>query len=274
LPLYFGQIYPNAATGLLLVASLLCAPGHGALAGTLLGLIPWFHLGTWPLAMGALVVVVIRDRANAIRYLAPAFLLWGGLLAMHGYFWRAVVPPAGAYGRFSLAQIPAALPGLLLDQESGLLWVAPTWLVALVGAASRRSICSRGEALLLGGWLVYVSTFNWWFGGWSPTGRFLLPAVGLMVLVLGDGVHAAQTLARRLWLASGVGTTVLVAFPFFRFNAHDGTNVVLDAAGSLGTIIASGLPSVVTPRGGVWAAWLCVLGLVTIVLWRRVRHSL
>lgn len=272
LALYAGQIYPNAAAGVLVVLALLLAPRHAVAAGGATGLIPWFHLGTLPLAIGVCVLGP-RSRKGALRCLAGALPFWGALAAMHLYFWARLLPPAGAYGQFSPAMIPAALPGLFLDQESGLLWVAPVWLLMLMGVVARPRAMVRSEGILLLGWLLYISTFNWWYGGWSPTGRFLLPVLGLMALRLGEGLEYAVSWGRRLWLAGGMVTMVLVSFPLFRFNARDGTHAVLDALGSPGNTLASLLPSLVTFRPWVWTVWAFALMFLLLLTWHRGRQA-
>ncbi|MCU0612631.1 MAG: hypothetical protein MUE60_12695 [Candidatus Eisenbacteria bacterium] len=273
LSLYPGQIYPNAAAGLLVVVALLWAPRHAAAAGIALGLIPWFHLGTWSLAVGVLALTVVRHRGARMRLLVTASVLWWALAAMHWHFWGRALPPTDTYGQFQLAMIPTALPGLFLDQEAGLLWIAPIWLAGMHELLPWRNRHPfRSEALLLAAWLVYVSTFSWWYGGWSPTGRFLLPSLGLMAVLLARGLGGCSPPARILWHAGGIITLVLVAQPFFRFNAHDGTHAVLDAAGAFGHALSGLIPSVVTPRPVVWVVWCAVLLLLGCA-WRRVDRS-
>lgn len=272
LVLYAGQIYPNAAVGLLVVTAMLLSPARPVAAGVPLGLVPWLHLGSWPLAGGVLVVLIARDAGRTGRYLIGPAALWGILAAMHWYFWRALLPPAGVYGRFAVSAVPGALLGLALDQEAGILWIAPVWMVAAAGLC-RRTAGSLVEPMMVGAWLVYVSTFNWWFGGWSPTGRFLLPAVGLAAVVLADGIAARRTLARGLWLLSCLISCVLIAFPFFRFNAHDGTNSVLDASGPPGRFLALLLPSVVAVRPAVWAFWGAATVMGAFAVCRRAQQS-
>lgn len=272
LALYAGQIYPNAATGLLAILVVLCAARHPFAAGVAAGVIPWFHLGTWPLAVAA-AAASVRSRRGVLTCLAGALPFWAALAAMHFYFWGRLLPPMGAYGHFSAATLPVSLVGLFLDQEAGLLWVAPVWLFMLTGIAARPRVVFRAEGVLWLGWVLYVSTFNWWYGGWSPTGRFLLPVVGMMALLLGEGLEQAASWGHRLWLASGAATMVLVSFPFFRFNARDGSHAVLDALASPGRVLASLLPSLVAFRPSVWAAWAGLLAALLLLQWHRGRQA-
>ncbi len=267
---YAGQIYPNVTTGLLLVGATLGVPRHSILAGVALGLVPWFHLGTWPLAIGTLVPLVWKRLSAAWGTTTAAGILWGALVAFHLWYWGSPLPPRSPYGTFALAQIPGALPGLFLDQESGLLWLSPAWVLALGSLLDLRT--RRPQKALFAGWLLYVSSFNWWFGGWSPTGRFLLPSLGLLTVLLSDGLVRVRHLGRALWLWGCAGSVVLVAFPFFRFNAHDGTSAMLDALGAFGQAAARLLPSVVAPRLGVWLAWVVAWTFLGIIPWCTARR--
>jgi len=265
LVIYPGQIYPNVATGLLIgVAMLWSARRRSKLvAGVALGLVPWFHLGTWPLAVAVLLFLMIQRREVLISTIVPAAVLWSGLFGFHLYFWGSLTPPVATYGSFSIKTIPAALAGLFLDQEAGLVWISPIWIVCLTGLVlAWKTPRFRGSVLLLLGWLIYVSTFDWWYGGWCPTGRFLLPALTFLCIPLCLGVERLGVVSKWLWLATGLCTITLVSFPFFRYNAHDGSNSVLDAAGSFGKSVAGTLPSVVNFDPLVWGGWIAILGVI------------
>ncbi len=273
LAIYPGQIYPNALTGLLLAGALLYGrQGRWAvLSGLMLGLIPWCHLGTWPLALGALFLLTPQKLRQTPRLWLPAVLLWAFLGVYHLYFWGSLTPPVSTYGRFSWAGIPRALPGLFLDQESGIFWLAPIWLTLIPGLRSAvRTRQTRREFLLLAMWLLYLSTFSWWYGGWCPTGRFFLPVSGLLASLLCLGVPRLRRGMPWLWVVSGSVTFLLISFPFFRYNAHDGTNSMLDALGHAGSCLAAFFPRVVEFSLPIWLAWV---GFLTGLIWLLTRRS-
>lgn len=278
LVLYPGQIYPNALTGLLLGLALYAAEKEQLVArvaaGLAVGFVPWFHLGTWPLAFGALCLMMWRERRRARVVGLVALVPWLGMLGFHYYFWGSATPPVATYGRFSFSSIPAAFAGQLLDQEAGILWIAPLWWLLIPGfVVSARHGTRRLHCLLLIGWLLYVSTFSWWYGGWCPTGRFWLPALVSLSIPLGEVILRLGRIAPALWIGGAVPAIVLTSFPFFRYNAHDGSHSILDALGNVGQSVALYIPSVVNSRPTVWIIWGVLTGTWTWYSVRKLRRS-
>jgi hypothetical protein len=60
---------------------------------------------------------------------------------------------------------------------------------------------------------------------------------------------------------SSLLSVVLTAFPFFRYNAHDGSHSILDALGGYGEFASALMPSVVQGRPLIWCVWLFVSGM-------------
>src|SRR6185369_10497525 len=133
--------------------------------------------------------------------------------ALYGFF-----DPRRVYGRrpeLSLATLPEGLPGLLLDQEFGLLVYAPVFVLAVPGFV-RLAMRDRRGALFAGGLiaaaLLMAGSWPMWRGGWNPPARFLLPVVPALALGLaasfqrGFGSASALLLGWSVWtgLAGGM----------------------------------------------------------------------
>ena len=124
--------------------------------------------------------------------------------ALYG-FWD----PRRVYGRrpeFSLSTLAEGLPGLLLDQEFGLLVYAPVLVLAVPGFV-RLVRRDRGLALAAGAAVAAVvltaGTWHMWRGGFNPPARFLVPIAPLLVvavaLVVGEArPDRGRGAARRL----------------------------------------------------------------------------
>ena len=276
LSIYPGQIYPNAFTAFLLAWALILGERSlGSItSGVLLGLIPWFHLGTFPLALGGMLLIVIHHRRPVMRTGGIAWFFWLALAAFNIYFWGALTPPIQTYGEFSFTAIPATLAGLFLDQEVGVLWYAPIWLLIIPGTIiTKRRPVSSPYILLYLGWIVYISSFSWWYGGWSPVGRFLLPCLPLMSIAIAIVLGRSVNTGRLLWCAGGIASICLVSFPFIRFNAHDGSSALLDTLGPFGSAISSLLPRIVNAEPLPWIVWFIILGISTWLYLRRHGHA-
>jgi len=276
LSIYPGQIYPNAFTAFLLTWALILGErSRGSnTSGVLLGLIPWFHLGTFPLALGGMFLIVIHHRRPVIRIGGIAWFFWLSLAAFNIYYWGAITPPVQTYGEFSLTAIPVTLAGMFLDQEVGVLWYAPIWLLIIPGTIiTKRRPLSSPYILLYLGWIIYIASFSWWYGGWSPVGRFLLPCLPLMSIAIAIVLGRSVNTGRLLWCMGGLASICLISFPFVRFNAHDGSSALLDALGPVGSTISSILPRSVNANPLPWIVWFIILGISSWLYLLRHGHA-
>jgi hypothetical protein len=164
----------------------------GALAiGLAAAALPWLNVRYAPLA--ALVVAHALWRNPRFRValaaLAPAVVSGAGLLVYHQIlygFWD----PRRVYGRrpeLALSTLGDGLPGLLLDQEFGLLVYAPVLALALPGLAllarrDRRLALTIGAAV--GVVVLTAGTWPMWRGGFNPPGRFLVPIAPLLLVAV------------------------------------------------------------------------------------------
>jgi hypothetical protein len=208
--------------------------------GSALGLLPWLNVRY------ALVPVILvaygwaarprlRTLTSAVLPLAASAIGIAAFQhALYGFF-----DPRGVYGRrpeFSLATLLDGLPGLLFDQEFGLLVYAPLFALAAPGLV-RLWRSARRDALvvtiLVLSVLLTAGTWDMWRGGFNPPARFLVPvvpalAVGVaMALGRGFSSPAALLVGWSLWTGlAGAADPALVhrdrdgTAPFFR--AHSG----------------------------------------------------
>lgn len=260
--------------------------------GAALAALPWLNVRYAALA-GLLFAFALaaRPRPRSAAVIIGLAAASGLGLALYHQALYGFADPRRVYGRrpeISLALVPAGLPGLLLDQEFGLLVYAPIFALAVPGLAlvSRRS---RRGGLAAGGLvvvaLVIAAAWPMWRGGWNPPARFLLPVVPALALGLaasfqnGFGSASALLLGWSLWtgLAGGLEPRLVHrdrdgTAPFFRIFAGaeewtrllpgyvlpdenpDRHRLALAWAGALGVAAASSLRPGTRAEGAALAA--------------------
>ena len=139
-----------------------------------------------------------------------------------------------AAGRSSRsATLREGLPGLLLDQEFGLLVYAPVFALAAAGVAALwrrdRRLTVTGLALVA----VVVGTagtWHMWRGGFNPPARFLVPIVPVLALGLAAALTRGLTAPAALLAGWGLWLgAVGVAEPRLLHRDRDGTAPVFRA---------------------------------------------
>jgi hypothetical protein len=240
---YAGVVFTEVPAALLVAFGLRCGRDlkrlfklRVAAWGLALGFLPWLNVRYAPLSLLIVVHALLRRPGwrAALTGLVPAALSLLALLAYHfvlyGFF-----DPRRVYGRrpeLSLALLWDGLPGLLLDQEFGLLVYAPVFGLALPGVIQlwRRG---RADALLVAALVtaVLLTAGSWpmWRGGFNPPARFLVPLVPVLALPIAAalsrrlGAPASLLLGWGLWTGlSGLATPELLhrdrdgTAPFFR----------------------------------------------------------
>jgi hypothetical protein len=240
---YANQVFPAIPVALAVSEGcrLWMDPGtrqrRAALVLVGLAVVPWLHLASAQLAAPLLLAAWFRvRRARGISWWVTGLLcLIPGLLPV--FYWATLgrlLPPLGAYGGYSLFQMPRALLLLLAGQEHGVILHAPFWVAAVWGI--RRAVRCHGwcPPLAIGlGYVILVASWNWWYGGWAPVGRFLVPVLPIALVplaVAGAGVGRGERVLGGWAVLVGFALT---AYPAWRYNAHDGSAAVLDAVGAV-----------------------------------------
>src|SRR6185295_11816049 len=134
-------------------------------------------------------------RRAVVAWLAPSAASAAALALFHfqlyGFF-----DPRRVYGRrpeLSLSLLPSGLPGLLFDQEFGLLAYAPVFALAVPGllalARQSRRLALVALVLVLAA-LSVAGAWPMWRGGFNPPARFLVPVVPALALAVGARLRA------------------------------------------------------------------------------------
>ena len=229
--------------------------GHGAA----LALLPWLHSRFAVLAggLGALILLRLARTRNpagkAVAFLsipAVSAILWVGFfIAIYGTPDPSAPYASGELG--SMAFVPGGLIGLLFDQRFGLLAYAPVLGVAMAGVAlmiGRPRWRRAGLELLfvIVPYLLTVTHFAMWWGGWSPPARFFAPVLPLMVLPAAIAWTVASGRTTRLF-ASGllamtaIASAIVVAVDRGRmaFNTREAPALWLEWLGRLADLSAA-----------------------------------
>jgi hypothetical protein len=217
---YAGLVFTEVPAALALTFGLRRGrvPGVAASAvGLAAGLLPWLNVRYAPLAVLVLAYALWRRRSPRewLGLLGPALASALALVAYHQVlygFWD----PRRVYGRrpeLALSALADGLPGLLLDQEFGLLVYAPLLALALPGVAALwrrdRRLCVVG-LLAVGAVGLTAGAWPMWRGGFNPPGRFLVPVAPLLLLAAGlalarYGLTAGAALLVGWSLFTGMG---------------------------------------------------------------------
>lgn len=210
----------------------------GALGlGAVIALLPWLNVRYAALSL-LLVLYVLAGRPGRMRSIAvlgPLAISALGLMAYHfalyGFF-----DPRRVYGRrpeLSLLTLPEGLPGLLLDQEFGLLVYAPVFALVLAGGLGlwrkdrRLAVTALALCLAIG---LTASTWPMWRGGFNPPARFLVPLVPALALGVGAALLRGVSPSAALLVGWGLWLGVAgAAEPRLVHRDRDGTAPLLRA---------------------------------------------
>jgi len=282
-------VYPEIPGALAVLAVVAWKPesteaGVMVARGIAIGALPWLSTKYAPMAAAAALVLLVRARGN-LRALVPALIPAGILAAAwFGFFywiWGTVSPsaPYGSSEPLTLQQLAHGAPGLLFDQEYGVVAYAPVLLVAFVGLwqmlragapAARRA---QEVLLLFAALLVTVGAFRLWWGGTAVPGRPL--ASGVLLLAVPTAWCFAATASRpamravcQVLLASSLAIAATLAL------AQNGTLLHNDRNGTAALLswvsptwpLSSVVPSFLVGQLGVALArtvgWIVLVGTV------------
>jgi hypothetical protein len=226
--------------------------------GVCCAVLPWLSTKYAPMS-AALVLVAAARLIVPARPGAPGALATWQLLAAVGvpygvslalwfafFYWIWGVPlpqaPYGALVQTSPWNLVFGAPGLLFDQEYGLLPYAPVYVLAATGlwVMWRTDRVSRRQAIeivvVFGALLGTVGAFRIWWGGSASPGRPLVSGLLLLALPIAFAFRAAPSASARraaqhLLLWASVGVTGILFFAqqgLLTANGRDGTSSLLE----------------------------------------------
>jgi hypothetical protein len=255
-------VYPEIVAGLAVLIGLVTAiktPPHAGIlpwlaVGVACASLPWLSTKYAPMSAALLLVAFGRLRqkepGSLLRnpkvwaVIAPYALGLAGWFAFFQAFWGIPLPmaPYGSLVQTTPLNLVFGAPGLLFDQEYGLLAFAPVYVLAATGLFQmwRSGGELRRQALELTlvflALLATVGAFRIWWGGTAAPARPL--ASGLLLLALpmamafrsappGSARRAGQHLL--LWISIGIALTLALAQEGFLIdNGRDGTSALLE----------------------------------------------
>jgi hypothetical protein len=253
-PVFFhaGAVFPDGPAALLVLVGML--PLVDArwrswrrlmVVGTALAALPWLHTRFAFLALPVALVIagrILSDRAPRLARLAalaavPAVSAIGWFLFFQIIY--GTPNPSVVYGgarNTQFANMARGIPGLLFDQQFGLLAVAPVYLCAFIGLVTmflrgRRRLAAELLLVLVPYVLVVASFMMWWAGTTAPA-RFLVPIALVLVVPMAVWFAGASWPGRVAAVAALVvsllATTVVasVGRGAFVFNFRDGMSRV------------------------------------------------
>ena len=211
-PFIFAAIHPGpempaALVGVWVALELTRETPRLGRAAVALALLPWLHLRLLPIAVSGLIWLWQRardgspaDGAAWLRALIPFGLSAVALAGTMRWMFGTVLPPSypDALAFTSARWIPT-WPDGLLSMDSGLLWMAPFWLLAVAGATRIRAHApglTTFAALSVAGLLITGDLFD--AGRASrPPGMTLAPVLPVLVPFLTAAIAAAASRWRR-----------------------------------------------------------------------------
>jgi hypothetical protein len=198
--------------------------------------LPWLHPKFTVLALGLLgAAVVAHRRRDVIKSLGVAtgsFVasIVGVAFLTHAWY-HSWIPGAqiSLGGHSSWAQlltknfhVTAGYAGMLFDQQSGLLFASPVYVLAVAGILllwrrerSLAIICALVVAA------VYLPAASWsiWYGGYASPARLLTPLLPVLAVGIASALDGWETRARRLFYVLMVPSVLyaylLVTLPDF-----------------------------------------------------------
>jgi hypothetical protein len=268
--------------------------------GMAIASLPWLSTKYAPMSAALLLVVLLRLRTDASLKTPAAFLsnpkVWAlasmyaisllGWFAFFYAYWGTPLPmaPYGALVQTTPLNLRFGAPGLLFDQEYGLLAYAPVYLLAATGlyAMWRNGGELRRLAIeitfIFVALLTTVGAFAIWWGGTSAPARPIASGLPLLMLPIAVAFRSAPVASPQraaqhllLWISIGIAATLAIGENGLLINnGRDGTSALLEFW-SPRWQLWSLAPTFVAPEwtGIAWihtAWWLLILSIASVVL--------
>jgi hypothetical protein len=303
LVVYSSQIYPEiigaagAVWATIVFARYIKSSQNSLLImiGSILASLPWFSIRFWmvvgPMLSVILLYIALQSRQsrkfNFLRssgcLVLPAVLSLAIFAAFDMHYYHTPIPNAGYFLGYTLGNPVAdshltrrpdiGFLGLLFDRSSGLVALAPVYIIAIAGIGillrSRRwegATIISASGLCLG----FMSFSSYWgFAAWSPAGRYQLVAAALLAPVASLALRNRdlRPVAFALSTWSYLAAIQYTAFPMMRY--PNGTLGVFTEISSrwLGFDLSAIFPSV--QRGKFFDGEMAALWAVITILLAR-----
>jgi len=253
------------------------------LSGASLAILPWLQTRLAVLAIAAAICVGLRVRdlrrllAFAAVPLISAAVWFGFFIVVYGT--PNPTAPYGPYTQTSPANLIRGFPGLLFDQQFGLIPNAPVYgfvLAGLLVAAMRRQRWAWETLALTVPYMAAVGSYQMWWGGTSVPARLLTPLTLMLGAAAARMWHGVQSNGTRvlgiLTLTASVLVTLALLGPDrgrLLLNFRDGISLWLEWANAV-VDLPKGVPSIFRDdRAHLWlkvAIWAATFGVMWIGL--------
>ena len=257
-------VYPEIAASLAVIFALTSAVraetsravGRWAAIGAAIAALPWLSTKYAPMSAALLAVTVLRaerwDKGLAAFVRSPKVWALAGIyaLSLAGWFaffyayWGTPLPmaPYGALVQTTPLNLLFGAPGLLFDQEYGLLAYAPVYILAATGlwtmwrgGAELRRLAVE-ITLVFVALLAMVGAFAIWWGGTSAPARPIASGLPLLMLPIAVAFRSAPEASPRraaqhllLWISIGIAATLAIGEDGLLINnGRDGTSALLE----------------------------------------------
>jgi hypothetical protein len=253
-PFFFQAftVYPDAPGGAVVMIGLLAlfdgrvwSARRLAMIGIALAVLPWLHTRFVVLEAALLLLLLARiARTDHAVQGAAAFLAAPVLsgLAWLGFFYLiyGTLNPAAPYNGYTQSEfgnLARGLPGLLFDQQFGLLPNAPVYLCALLGLWTllrRRPSVALATLLVVVPYLLAVGMYAMWWAGYSSPARFLVPISLPLAIPIGLWFSSLRSRSARLLAGGSLLLSLLITATIatidrggLLFNGRDGSSRLL-----------------------------------------------
>jgi hypothetical protein len=249
------------------------------LSGASLAILPWLQTRLAVLAVAAAICVGlrVRDRRRLLAFIAVPLIsaaLWFGFFIVV-YGTPNPTAPYGPYTQTSPANLIRGFPGLLFDQQFGLIPNAPVYGFVLAGvliAALKRQRWAWETLALTVPYMAAVGSYQMWWGGTSVPARLLTPLTLMLGAAAARVWHGVRSNGTKvlgiLTLIASVLVTVALLGPDrgrLLLNFRDGISLWLEWANAV-VDLPKGLPSVfrddraqMSLKVAIWAATFGVM---------------
>jgi hypothetical protein len=245
-------VYPEMAAALAVMIGI--TTRHPWVLGLACGCLPWLSTKYAPMSAALLATGLVAGagptpwRLAPLRSLAAAAVAYGTMLAAWFAFfyviWGTPLPqaPYGALVQTTPWNLLFGAPGLLFDQEYGLLPYAPAYALAATGlwalwraGGEKRRLAIR-VALVFATLVATVGAFRIWWGGSASPSRPISSGLLLLALPIAAAYAdarpgSARRAAQHLLLWVGIGIAMQMCFAqggFLLANGRDGSSALLE----------------------------------------------